>query len=217
MKKGTVRTTVTLFLIVIFMLLLYVFVGRPMIGFVKDPEALDAFVQSKGTAGLLVFGFFVLIQTMSSCIPGLPFYLASGYLLGGFKGALLCDTFATLGNTAAFLIGKKFGRDFLLYLFPEDKLVHVENIIKKGKPKIIHILFMLLPLPKDTYAWLGYYSEEPLIMWIPLTFIARFPHIFLYTYGAEQLMSNKYMVLILGGAFATLVYAVVLMLLKKKN
>ena len=76
---------------------------------------------------------------------------------------------------------------------------------------------MLLPLPKDTYAWLGYYSEEPLIMWIPLTFIARFPHIFLYTYGGEQLMSNKYMVLILGGAFATLVYAVVLMLLKKKN
>ena len=156
MKKETVRTTVTLFLIAIFMLLLYVFVGRPMIGFVKDPEALDAFVQSKGTAGLLVFGFFVLIQTMSSCIPGLPFYLASGYLLGGFKGALLCDTFATLGNTAAFLIGKKFGRDFLLYLFPEDKLVHVENIIKKRKAKD-HSYFIHATAPSQGYiclAWL---------------------------------------------------------------
>lgn len=217
MKRGIVRTSVTLFLIAVFMLLLYIFVGRPMIGFVKDPEALDAFVQSRGIAGLLVFGLFVMIQTMSNCIPGLPFYLASGYLLGGFKGALLCDAFATLGNTAAFLIGRKIGRDFLAYLFPEDKLEYVEDIIKKGNPRLIHFLFMLLPLPKDTYAWLGYYSEEPLLMWIPITFIARFPHIFLYTYGGEQLMANKYMILILGGAFATLVYAVVVVWLQKKK
>ena len=25
------------------------------------------------------------------------------------------------------------------------------------------VLFMLLPLPKDTYAWLGYYSKENLL------------------------------------------------------
>lgn len=215
MKKGVLRTVLTLLLVAAFLAALYFLVGKPMINLVGDPEKLNEFVESRGTLGLIIFGLFVFVQTMSTCIPGLPFYLASGYLLGGFKGALLCDFFATLGNTAAFLLGKKFGRSFLCYLFPEDKLRKVEEIIEKGNPKLIHILFMLFPLPKDTYAWLGYYSEESLPLWLIITFIARFPHIFLYTFGGEKLMSNSYGVLIAGGAFAVILYAVVLVILKK--
>ncbi|MCR5558523.1 MAG: hypothetical protein K6F75_13315 [Butyrivibrio sp.] len=215
MKKGILRTVLTLLLVAAFLAALYFLVGRPMISLVGDPEKLDEFVREKGTLGLIIFGIFVFVQTMSTCIPGLPFYLASGYLLGGFKGALLCDFFATIGNTAAFLLGKKFGRSFLCYLFPEDKLRKVEEIVEKGNPKLIHIMFMLFPLPKDTYAWLGYYSEETLPMWLVITFIARFPHIFLYTFGGEKLMSNSYGILIAGGVFAVILYAVVLVILKK--
>ena len=215
MKKGVLRTVLTLLFVAAFLAALYFLVGRPLIKLVGDPEKLDEFVQSRGLLGFVIFGFFVFVQTMSTCIPGLPFYLASGYLLGGFKGALLCDFFATLGNTAAFLLGKKYGRSFLCYLFPEDKLKHVEEIIDKGNPRLIHILFMLFPLPKDTYAWLGYYSEESLPMWLIITFIARFPHIFLYTFGGEKLVSNSYGVLIAGGAFAVILYGVVLVILKK--
>lgn len=215
MKKGVLRTVITLLLVTVFMAALYFFVGKPMIKFVGNPTELDAFVKEKGLLGFIVFGLFVFVQTMSSCIPGLPFYLASGYLLGGFKGALLCDFFATLGNTAAFLLGKKFGRSFLCYLFPEDKLKKVEEIVDKGNPKLIHILFMLFPLPKDTYAWLGYYSEETLPVWMIITFIARFPHIFLYTFGGEKLLSNQYGIIIGGGVFATVLYAGMLIVLKK--
>ena len=215
MKKGVLRTVLTLLLIAAFMAALYFLVGKPMIKFVGNPDELDVFVKEKGLLGFIIFGLFVFVQTMSTCIPGLPFYLASGYLLGGFKGALLCDLFATLGNTAAFLLGRKFGRSFLCYLFPEDKLSKVEEIIDKGNPKLIHILFMLFPLPKDTYAWLGYYSEETLPVWIIITFIARFPHIFLYTFGGEKLMSNQYGILIGGGVFAVILYAVMILVLKK--
>ena len=215
MKKGVLRTVITLLLVAVFMAALYFFVGKPMIKFVGNPTELDAFVKEKGLLGFIVFGLFVFVQTMSSCIPGLPFYLASGYLLGGFKGALLCDFFATLGNTAAFLLGKKFGRSFLCYLFPEDKLKKVEEIVDKGNPKLIHILFMLFPLPKDTYAWLGYYSEETLPVWMIIAFIARFPHIFLYTFGGEKLLSNQYGIIIGGGVFATVLYAGMLIVLKK--
>ena len=215
MKKGVLRTVLTLLLIAAFMAALYFLVGKLMIKFVGNPDELDAFVKEKGLLGFIIFGLFVFVQTMSTCIPGLPFYLASGYLLGGFKGALLCDLFATLGNTAAFLLGRKFGRSFLCYLFPEDKLSKVEEIIDKGNPKLIHILFMLFPLPKDTYAWLGYYSEETLPVWIIITFIARFPHIFLYTFGGEKLMSNQYGILIGGGVFAVILYAVMILVLKK--
>jgi uncharacterized membrane protein YdjX (TVP38/TMEM64 family) len=199
------------------MILLYLFIGRPMIKFVGDPDKLKQYVAEQGVLGLLIFGIFIFIQTLSTCIPGLPFYLAAGYVWGGLKGAVICDVFATLANSLAFLIGRRFGRDFLLYLFPEDKLIKVEDFIKRGKPMLIHILFMLLPLPKDTYAYLGYYSEEKLIVWILLTLVFRFPHIFLYTYGGAMLISNQYSLLVLGAVIAIIVYVVAALFVKKEK
>lgn len=188
-----------------------------MIAFVGDVDALRAYVDEYGFVAFLVFGVFVFFQTLSNCIPGLPFYLAAGFVMGGFKGALLCDIFSTLGNTAAFLLGRRFGRNFLLYLFPEDKLSRVEKLIFHKNPVLVHIMFMFLPLPKDTYAWLGFYSKENVVEWILITFIARFPHIFLYTYSAEKMIDQQYGLFIIGAVIAVLVYLVVAIDLKRKN
>lgn len=216
-KRSLVRTSIIIIFIAIFLLGIYYFIGRPMIAFVGDVDAFRAYVEEKGILAYLVFGLFVFFQTFSNCIPGLPFYLTAGFILGGFKGAILCDLFATLGNTAAFLIGKKFGRSFLLYLFPEDKLTHVEELIFNKNPILVHIMFMLLPLPKDTYAWLGFYSGENVIQWILITFIARFPNIFLYAFSAEKMIDNQYGLFILGSVIAVLVYLVVVVYLKKNK
>ena len=207
----------TLALVAAFLFLVYLVIGRPMISFFGDPDRFQEYIEKKGPLAFLLFGAFVTVQTLSTCIPGLPFYLAAGFVLGGVKGALLCDLFATVGNTIAFLIGKRFGRSFLIFLFPEDKLKKVEKIIDRENPKLIHVLFMLLPLPKDTYAWLGYYSGENLVTWILITFLARFPHIFLYTFGGEKLLAKQYGVLLAGAAFAALVYLAAVMYLKRKK
>ncbi len=215
-KKRLLRVAATAGFIVIFLVGLYYFIGKPMIAFVGDREAFNDYVASRGLVGWLIFGLFVFLQTLSTCIPGLPFYLAAGAVLGGLKGALLCDVFATLGNTVAFIIGKRFGRGLLTYVFTEEKVKHVEELILDKKPMLVHVMFMLLPLPKDTYAWLGFYSKENLIQWIIITFIARFPHIFLYTYGAEQVLDNQYGFIVVGGVIAVIVYLVVMLRLKKK-
>ncbi|WP_155831911.1 TVP38/TMEM64 family protein [Butyrivibrio sp. WCD2001] len=214
-RKDLVRRILIITFIVLFLLAVYFFVGRPMIDFVGNPDELKQYIESKGIKGLLVFCFLVMIQTMSTCIPGTPFYMGAGYVLGGFKGALLCDAAATAGNTIAFLIGRKFGRKLLENLFSEKKIESVEKYIKKGNPKLIHIMFMLLPLPKDTYAWFGYYSEESVFLWIPLTFIARFTHIFIYSFGGNKIQEKQYGVLILGVTIAVIVYAVIFIKLHK--
>lgn len=78
-------------------------------------------------------------------------------------------------------------------------------------------MFMLLPLPKDTYAWLGFYSKENVIEWFIITFIARFPHIFLYTLSAEKMIDNQYGFFIIGAVIAILVYLVVAIYLKRNK
>ena len=216
LKENKRRILIVCF-VVFFLLGIYILIGKPMIAFVGDVDGFQNYVKSRGIYGLLVFGFFVFLQTLSTCIPGLPFYLAAGVALGGIKGAIICDIFATMGNSVAFLLGKKYGRDFLLSLFPKSKLEQVENLVLSKKPILVHILFMLLPLPKDTYAWLGFYSKENLIQWILITFVARFPHIFIYTLGAEKMLESQYSYIVAGGIIAIVVYLFVAMLINNKR
>ncbi len=214
-KKDLIRKLFIVIFIAAFLIAVYFFIGKPMLKFVGDPDELKAYIESRGAMGLLVFCLLVTVQTISTCIPGTPFYMGAGYVLGGFYGALICDLAATIGNTVAFLLGRKFGRKLLENLFPEKKIESVEQYIKKGSPKLIHIMFMFLPLPKDTYAWFGYYSGEKVMMWMVITFIARFPHIFLYSYGGNKIQEQQYGVLILGAIIAVLVYVVILLRIKK--
>lgn len=217
MNNKYFRKIMIICFLIAFLIAVYFCLGVPMISFVNDHESLQAYVDERGLAGWAFFSLLVIIQTVSTCIPGTPFYLAAGFVLGGLKGALLCDLCATIGNTIAFLLGHKFGHKLLDALFPMDKLASVEQLIKEKNPILLHVLFMLFPLPKDTYAWIGYYSGENLITWILLTFICRFPHIFVYTFGGAMLLEKNYFVLICGSCFAVLVYFILMLYLKKKN
>ena len=67
------------------------------------------------------------------------------------------------------------------------------------------------------HAWLGYYSRESLVRWIIITLVARFPHIFIYTFGGEKLLSNPYGVIIAGAAIAAVVYLFAVVYLKRKR
>ncbi len=215
--KKYLRPALMIAFIAAFLAAVYFFIGRPMIGLVGDPQALSEYLDSYGPKGFIIFACLVAVQTLSTCIPGTPFYLASGYIIGGVKAALLCDLAATIGNTIAFVLGSKFGDRLLKFMFSEEKIESINAYIKKGNPKLIHIMFMLLPLPKDTYAWFGYYSEENLITFMIITFIARFPHIFLYTFGGAMLVEKQYGILIIGAVFAILLYAGLTLYLKKKK
>ena len=216
-QKNNKRRILIVCFVAFFLLGIYFLIGKPMIAFVDDADGFQEYVKNRGIFGLLAFGFFVFLQTLSNCIPGLPFYLAAGAAFGGIKGAIICDIFATMANTTAFLLGKKYGRDFLLLLFPKSKLEQVENLVLNKNPVLVHVLFMLLPLPKDTYAWLGFYSKENVIQWILITFVARFPHIFIYTFGAEKMLENQYSYIAAGAIIAVVVYLTVAMLIKKKT
>ncbi|WP_035769163.1 TVP38/TMEM64 family protein [Butyrivibrio sp. NC2002] len=216
-KKKLRKLIILICFIAVFLISFYFLVGRPMLRFIGEPDKLSQYIQDKGVSGYAVFCAFVAVQSFSNCIPGMPFYLSSGYVLGGIKAALLCDLGSTIGNTFAFLIGRRFGKKLLCEIFSDKKIKSVEKYIDERNPKLIHFLFMLLALPKDTYAWFGYYSGENLIQWILITFIARFPHILIYTTAGRQLTTQKYGSFIFGAVFATLSYVIMFFVLKRKQ
>lgn len=217
MSRKNIRRIAIVLFIAVFLIVMYFCIGQPMVAFVQDHESFQEYMASRGVCGWVLFILLVAIQNFSTCIPGAPFNIAAGLALGAFKGALICDLGATIGNSAAFLLGRKFGPGLIYSIFPKEKVKKVEDQIIGKNPVLIHVLFMLLPLPKDTYAWLGYYSKENLPTWILITFICRFPHIFVYTLGGAMIMEKNYAVIIGGATFAVLVYIVVFVYLRKKK
>lgn len=215
MPKTTMKKIAIVIFFIAFLAAVFFCIGKPILAFVSDQETFQAYIDSRGLWGWIMFCCLVVIQTMSTCIPGTPFYLAAGLALGAVKGALVCDLAATTGNTIAFVLGRKYGSKLLYSLFSEEKMKKVEAQIDSWNPVLIHIFFMLLPLPKDTYAWLGYYSKENLITWIILTFLCRFPHIFIYTFGGAMILEKNYTALAVGASFAVLVYVLLMIYLRK--
>ena len=82
-QQNNKRRILIVCFVAFFLLGIYFLIGKPMIAFVDDADGFQEYVKNRGIFGLLVFGFFVFLQTLSNCIPGLPFYLAAGAAFGG--------------------------------------------------------------------------------------------------------------------------------------
>lgn len=65
------------------------FIGVPMIRLVKEPTQFQAWVDSYGIWGRMLFVGMVVLQVVVAFIPGEPIELAAGYAFGFWEGTLL--------------------------------------------------------------------------------------------------------------------------------
>ena len=86
---------------------------RPLVSFASNPEILRVWMQDLGIWGILIFGIFNFLQVVFAVIPGGPFELAAGYILGVVPGTLLCDITMTISSVVVFLLVRKFGIRFV--------------------------------------------------------------------------------------------------------
>ncbi|MGN1023048.1 MAG: hypothetical protein ACI4OJ_06105, partial [Lachnospiraceae bacterium] len=85
-------------LLLVFLAVL-VAVALPLVKLAKDPEALEAYIEAQGAAGIWIFMGLVILQIFSALVPGGPFEIAAGFLYGPLRGALICDIAMMVGST----------------------------------------------------------------------------------------------------------------------
>lgn len=193
-KTGLKKLIVVLLAAFLFFALLYA-AGRPVLRLARDPDRIVEYYERRGVPVLLISFVIVVLQTMSACIPGGPFQLAAGYVFGTWRGALLVCTAAALGNTLAFAGGRRYGRWLMDFLFTDQTREKLSDLLSGKKSKRLHFLIMLLPsTPKDLYAWYaGYrYKDVHILRWGLVTWLARFPVIFLCAYSGDMIEERRY-------------------------
>ena len=158
------------------MVAIFWFVGRPLIGFVSQPERFRAWVDSHGILGRLAFVGMMMFQVFIAIIPGEPLEIGAGYAFGAIEGTLLCLLATTLSSVVIFLIVKRYGMKFVTLFVSEEKLHSLKFLRDTRRLELLAFLLFFIPgTPKDVLTYVVGLTPMKLRVWVLITAVARIP------------------------------------------
>ena len=169
------------------------FICKPMLEMSKDPAAFRAYIDEQGVKGYLMLMAAMFLQVVAAVIPGGPFEIAAGYAFGVWKGALVADVAMTLGSLFVFLMVRRFGVKFACLFVSKKKLDSVKFFHHSSKRDLLAFIFFLIPgTPKDIFTYVMGFTDMKIPMWIFITFVGRFPAIWLSAMSGAAIGEKNY-------------------------
>lgn len=127
--------------------------------FVISPENQEVrrILESLGPLAPLAYMLAEVIQVIIIPIPGQPFEVAGGYMLGLVGGSVLGSAGALLGSLAAFHLARRFGRDWVHHHVGGGIQGRVAEGLRKGRRMewIVFWLMMIPNFPRDPLCYVA--------------------------------------------------------------
>lgn len=200
---------IKLVLFALFMLILTVVFGKPIIRAVKDPVAFRSWVESGGIFGKLIFFGMMYIQTIIAFIPGEPLEIAAGYAFGAFGGMIITMLGQMLGSVTVFLFVKKYGMKLVSVFISKEQIASMRFLKNEKKLEILTFFIFLTPgTPKDALCYFVGLTPMRLGPWLLISSVARIPSIVTSTIGGNALGIGKITLAIIVFALTVAVSAI---------
>ena len=169
------------------------FVGTPLMKFVSDPAALRAWVDGYGWAARLAFAGMVILQVIIAFIPGEPFEIAAGYAFGVVEGTILSIVAAAAGSIITFGLVRKFGMRLVRIFFSEEKINSVKFLkTSETRDFLFLIVYMLPGTPKDLLGYFAGLTDIPFPIFCLICTLGRIPSVITSTIGGNALGTKRY-------------------------
>ncbi|MBO5213467.1 MAG: TVP38/TMEM64 family protein [Clostridia bacterium] len=207
---------VSLIVFLLFVILVTVFIGRPMLRFVEEPEQFRAWVDGHGLWGRLVFLGMVIFQVFIAIIPGEPLEIGAGYAFGAIEGTLICLAGTTIGGILVFLLVRKIGVRLVEVFFPIEKIRSLWFLrTAKRRNFLTFLLFFIPGTPKDLLCYFVGLTDMKLGTWVWITSVARIPSIITSTIGGDALGEEQYTLAVVAFAVTAVVSIVGILIYQK--
>lgn len=208
-KHTKIVAAIAAVIFVLFCGLVGYFIGVPMIRLVKEPAQFQAWVDSYGIWGRMLFVGMVVLQVVVAFIPGEPIELAAGYAFGFWEGTLLTLLGFLIGSWLIFLLVRRFGVKLVEAFFPREKIERFSFLTDPQKSETLAFILMLIPgTPKD---FLSYFAGlTPLTMgrWLLIVAVGRIPSLITSTAtGAAAGKQNYILTAVMVGVMVVLTVA----------
>lgn len=203
-KQRKIMTVVCFGIFLLFLGVVCVVVGRPLIRFVSEPELFRAWVEDHGLWGQIAFMGMMILQVFVAFIPGEPFEIGAGYAFGAIEGTLLCIAGTLVGSAIVFLFVKRFGTRAVSVFYSAEKIRSFRWIRNTKRLKtVLFIVFIIPGTAKDILTYMAGLTKLTLSQFLVISTIARVPSIVTSTVGGNALGKGNYL-------FALIVFALTL-------
>lgn len=182
-----------LLIFALFMLLLFRYVGIPMIRFIEDPAQYRAWIEGKGILAQISFVAMVFFQVVVAIIPGEPLEICAGYTFGALEGTFLSMLGIGLGSAVIFLLVRSLGVKLVEIFFSVEKIRSMRFLRESKKRNMLTFILMFIPgTPKDLISYFVGLTDMKLYEWLIISTIARIPSIVTSTIGGSALAEKNY-------------------------
>lgn len=174
-------------------ILVYVFFGKELVGFISDTESMRAWLDSFGIWAEVVFVALRTLQTVAKIIPAQPLEIGSGYVFGIWGGVLWCMVGTVIGSLIILLLSKLFGEKFIKLFVPEekqDKFLFLKN--SKNIYIILFFIYLIPAAPKDLITYFAWLLPVKIPAFLLVTGVARIPAILVSTICGAALGEENY-------------------------
>lgn len=196
MKQKTTRIRKTIS-IISFVLMAAIFIvifiaAKPLIEFISDTEAFQAWVNGKGVLGYFIMIGLMCLQVVVAILPGEMLEIAAGFAYGAVPGMMLCLLGAALGSFIIILFTKLFGKRMVEAFIPEEK-IHSLSFLKNSKKLTFMVfLFFFIPgTPKDIITYFIGLTPMKLSTFLLVSSVARIPSVITSTICGHALGANN--------------------------
>ena len=177
----------------IFFIIVFYFVGRPMLQFVSEPELFRKWIDQKGFLGKAAFVGMMALQVVVAIIPGEPLEIGAGYAFGVWEGTLLCLIGQAVGSIIVFLFVKYVGIRAVEVFFSKEKIQSLKFLKHHDQlDLLVFILFFIPGTPKDILTYFVGLTPMKLTTFILITFFARIPSVITSTIGGNAIGLQNY-------------------------
>lgn len=211
--KRKKRTAGLLVLVLVIAVAVGALVGKPLMGWISNPEGFRSWVEAKGWSSRLVFMGMVIFQVILAFIPGEPFEIAAGYAFGAVEGTLLSIAGAAVGSIITFSLVRRFGMRLVRVFFSEEKINSVKFLKTSNARNILFLVIYMIPgTPKDLLGYFAGLTDIPFPVFCLVCTLGRIPSVVTSTVGGDALGTKSYRAAILVFAFTFAISALGLMI-----
>lgn len=179
---------------VLLSVLIFFYVGLPVIRFISEPEKFRLWVEDKGFGGKLAFVGVVILQVIIAIIPGEPFEIAAGYAFGAVEGTILCILASSVGSICVFILVRRFGEKLVEVFFPKKKLNSLRFLKSSPRRDFLFLIIFTVPgTPKDLLSYFAGLTDIRFPVWVLICSLGRIPSVVTSTIGGNALGTQNYL------------------------
>jgi len=185
----------------------------------ENVDKLDAWFDGLGLWAPLIF-IFVWIAASVFFLPGLPVTIVGALVFGPVWGTLYSSVGATIGATAAFLVGRYAARDMVAGLIRKNKaLQKIDDGVEKQGWRMLMITRLVPLFPFNAQNYVYGLTRISLPTYIIVSFICMLPGCIAFNFMAGSVRTGEFgkaLIYLAAGAIVFVIISLIPGWIKKK-